>query len=113
MAAEIKAKQAEEARKKEQQKEEKAAAGAKEAEEKAKKAAAGATPISFTALLEVDTSVDQSQYINTWAANTKCWVDRTLLAFLRERPHKVGFTVPADVMLIAPWRSLPHAVARN
>ena len=65
-------------------------------------AAAGATPISFTALLEMDTSVDQSQYINTWAANTKCWVDRTLLAFLRERPHKVGFTVPADVMLIAP-----------
>ena len=106
-AAERKPKQAEEARKKELRKEEaaKKARGtldAKEAEEKAKKAAAGAIPISFTAMLEMDTSVDQSQYIGTWAANTKFWVDTTLLAFLRERQHKVGFTVPADVMLVAP-----------
>ena len=52
--------------------------------------------------IEMDTSVDQSQYISTWAANTKCFVDMTPLAFLRERQHKVAFTVPPDVMLIAP-----------
>jgi hypothetical protein len=110
-AAERKATQAEEARKNELQEEAaaKKARGtlvAKEAEAKAKaenqKAAAGAIPISFTALLEMDTSVDQSQYIGTWATATKLFVDTELLAFLRERPSKVGFNVPADVMLIAP-----------
>ena len=126
-AAEIKAKPAEEAVKKEQRKGSppspnplsrsssastlsaatlvmapSAAAGAKEEEEKAKnlcllKAAAereGAKPFSFTALLEMDTSVDQTQYINTWAANAKCWVDRALLAFLKERPTKSGSLCP-------------------
>ena len=110
-AAERKATQAEEARKNELQEEAaaKKARGtlvAKEAEAKAKaenqKAAAGAIPISFTALLEMDTSVDQSQYIGTWATATKLFVDTKLLAFLRERPLEVGFNVPADVMLIAP-----------
>ena len=74
---------------------------AKKAEE-TKKAAAGAIPISFTALLEMDTAVDQSQYLRKWAAVTKSFVDSTLLAFLRKRSQKVGFTVPADVMLLAP-----------
>ena len=54
----------------------------------------------------MDTSVDQSKYIATWAVNTKFFVDTTLLAFLRERErtHKLclGFTLPADVMLIPP-----------
>ena len=50
----------------------------------------------------MDTSVDQSHYIRNWAADTKRFVDTTLLAFLRERKDKVSFTVPADVMLISP-----------
>ena len=86
-----------------EEKAKKAARGANEAEEKTKtKAASGAIPISLTALLEMDTSVDQSKYLSTWAANAKSYVDSTLLVFLRERPHKVGFAVPADVMLIPP-----------
>ena len=48
----------------------------------------------------MDTAVDQKKYLGTWAVNTKYFVDTTLLAFLRERPHKYG--TPNDVMLIPP-----------
>ena len=102
-AAERKAKQAEEARKVlEAAKKARETRDAKESEAKAKKATAGAIPISFTALLEMETSVDQSQYLRSWAANAKFFVNSRFLAFLRARQQKVGFTVPADVMLIAP-----------
>ena len=72
------------------------------AKENAKKAAAGAIPLCFTSLLEMDTTEDQSKYLQTWAANMKYWVDMKLLAFLRDKPHKAPFTVPGDVMLIPP-----------
>ena len=53
-------------------------------------------------MLEMDSAEDQSEYLRAWASNAKIWVDSTLLEFLKERSHKVGFPVPSDVMLIAP-----------
>ena len=59
-------------------------------------------PLSFTALLEMESLHDQDAYLAKWATETKAYADMLLLNFLKEHEQKVSFTIPSSLLLLAP-----------
>ena len=65
-------------------------------------APAAPAPMSFTAMLEMDSFQVQDSYLRVWIVNTKTYVDQMILKCLAARQAKVPFTVPHSVLFIPP-----------
>jgi hypothetical protein len=59
--------------------------------------AAAPSPLSFTALLEMDSHESQVGHIAKWASLTKLYVDKALLGFLAQRRQEVAIKVASSV----------------
>ena len=59
-------------------------------------------PLSFTALLGMDSLRDQDAYLAKWATESKAYVDKLLLQCLKDHDQKVSFTIPSSLLLLAP-----------
>jgi hypothetical protein len=52
----------------------------------------------------MDSVDDHDAYMEMWVAETKAYVDQTLLKFLIGCKEKVAFTVPSSLLLIPPLK---------